>query len=125
MDIDFTKFCAELYLRPNFSVLNIQSKNQSILEKKESFTLELKSNLTKRFREIKKQKDSMLKLIPLSYDIILKPRLNENSPLIKQKTKSKNLNLNMRIKVAIKLFCNSSTDIILVSTKEFSNIDIR
>lgn len=82
--------------------------------------------MTKKFQEINNHKNSILNFIPLTYDVVLKPKIktNENVPL-KTKVNYLDANLNMKIQVAVKLYCNYSTDIVLVYTKEFSNIDLK
>ncbi|CAF0715734.1 unnamed protein product [Brachionus calyciflorus] len=120
----FNRTCPDVVYRPNWTTVDSRLEEKKLDEKKRMFALELKSNLSRKMDKYKKIKNKISKLIPLSYDITLRPRININEFSFDLKSKSPNLLLEMKMSLIIKLLCNHSTNLILINTREFSNIDL-
>lgn len=120
----FNRTCREYDTRQNFTIIDNRVDERKLEEKKKMFALELKSNLSRKMDKYMKFKNKISKLIPLNYDVVIRPKIISNEFTISD-VKSKNLISDMKINLAIRLLCNYSTSFILVNTKEFSNIDLR
>lgn len=79
-----------------------------------------KKNATSRLRNLKKYRNRISKFIPIDYNIVLRPNFDPN---ILSKIDSNGVEMAMTLDVC--LFCNSSTSLISLATREFSNIDLR
>lgn len=105
-------------MRPSFTIKK-NSENDEAENRKQVFTA-LNRNASARLRAYQKYKNMVTRFIPLSYNVHLMP-----SKLNVDVTKPSINGMEMKIKMDVQLFCNQSTNLLYISTKEFSNIDLK
>jgi hypothetical protein len=84
------------------------------------FVTLLNKNASRRLISYNKYKNKLVKFIPLSYNIVLTP-----SKLNGEVSKSVSHGMEMKIELEIRLYCNLSTNVVHIQTKEFSNIELK
>jgi hypothetical protein len=113
-----------------FNQSSTSTISYSFTTNKKMSIINIKNKIRSKIRIQNKFKNKTITFLALQYDILLMPNSNSknilkvdnntpNSPL-----SSNNLNFDIKINLVVKLYCNSSTNLIYFKTREFSNIDL-
>lgn len=105
--------------RPSFKIEKRPENDEA--ESRKMFAA-LNKNASIRLKAYNKYKNMMSHFIPLSYNIVLSPSKLSTESI---KTATNRHSMEMKIDQEVQLFCNHSSNLVHISTKEFSNIELR
>ena len=106
--------------KASFKVIERKAENDEI-ESRKFFAL-LNKNASMRLKAHNKYKNKLTKFMPISYNVLLTPsKLNTDVT----KAAATINGMEMKINLEVELFCNLSTNLIYIWTKEFSNIELK
>lgn len=106
--------------RPSFTV---DKRLDSEAESRKIFAA-LNKNASIRLKAYNKYKNMVARLVPLSYNVVFSPSKLSTDSAVKVSVNNHNT-MEMKIDLDVQLFCNHSTNLVHVSTKEFSNIELK